>query len=204
MKLTVKIPKNNRLTQNSMQITTEKARDLVQKYLKSENNRLHSIESEAVMKALAKELGRGEDIWGIAGLLHDLDWEQTSEDWSRHGIRTMDILKDEDCEIPAEVAHAISAHNEKHTGIARESDLDYALAAGESITGLIYAYALMRPEKLEGMKASSLNKRFKEKRFAASVSRELIADIEKIGMEKSRFFEIAIRAMQSIAQEIGL
>jgi predicted hydrolase (HD superfamily) len=102
------------------------------------------------------------------------------------------------------MAHAITAHNEQHTGVKRVNKLDYALAAGESVTGLIYAYALMRPEKLNGMAASSLNKKFKDKSFAANVSREFIADIEKIGLEKSKFFEITIRAMQSIQSEIGL
>jgi len=187
-----------------MQITTEKAHELVQKYLKDKNNQIHSRESEVVLRALSRELKEDEEMWGLAGLLHDLDWEQTSENWNQHGIKTMDILKNEDCEISKEVAHAISAHNEKHTEIVRESKLDYALAAGESDTGLIYAYALMRPEKLEGMKASSLNKKFKDKKFAANVSRDLISDIEKIGLEKSKFFEISIKAMQSITSEIGL
>lgn len=187
-----------------MQITIEKAHELIQKYLRDKNNQIHSRESEVVMRALAKELNENEEIWGIAGLLHDLDWEQTSTDWKQHGIKTMEILKNEGYELPAEVARAISAHNEEHTGIVRESKLDYALAAGESVTGLIYAYALMRPERLEGMQASSLNKKFKDKKFAANVSRELISDIVKIGLEKSIFFEIAIQAMQSISSEIGL
>ena len=187
-----------------MQITTEKARELIQKYLQDKNNQIHSRESEVVLRALAKELGEDEEIWGIAGLLHDLDWEQTSEDPEQHGIKTLEILKEEDCEITEEVAHAISAHNEDHTGVNRESKLDYALAAGESVTGLIYAYALMRPQKLEGMKASSLNKKFKTNHFAANVSRELISDIEKIGLEKSKFFQIAIQAMQEISSEIDL
>ena len=76
------------------------------------------------------------------------------------------------------------------------------MASAESITGLIYAYALMRPEKLQGMKVSSLNKKFKDKSFASKVSRKLIADIEKTGLEKPKFFEIAIKAMQDIASEI--
>jgi uncharacterized protein len=187
-----------------MQINIEKAHDLIQKYLEDKNNQIHSRESEVVMRAMAKELGEDEETWGIAGLLHDLDWEQTAEDWPNHGLKTMEILKEEDCEIPEEVAHAISAHNGEHTGVSRESKLDYALAAGESITGLIYAYALMRPEKLEGMKTSSLNKKFKDKSFAAKVSRELIADVEKTGLEKSKFFEISIKAIQDISSEIGL
>ena len=119
-------------------------------------------------------------------------------------MRTLEILAEEGYEVDPEMAHAISAHNEEHTGVKRESDFDYALAAGESITGLIYAYALMRPDKLQGMKAKSLNKKFKDKHFARPVSREFIADIEKTGIEKSVFFEIAIAAMQEIASEIAL
>jgi len=179
-----------------------KARELVSKYLKDTNNQLHSRESEVVLRAIAKKLGEDEELWGIAGLLHDLDWEETENNPEKHGLRTLEILKEEECEVPAEVAHAITAHNEGYTGMKRESKLDYSLAAGESITGLIYAYALMRPEKLAGMKASSLNKKFKDRNFAAKVSRELIADIEKTGLEKSEFFAVAIEAMQTISDEI--
>ncbi len=187
-----------------MQIDISKARELVKKYLKDKNNQIHSRESEVVLRAIAKELRENEEVWGLAGLLHDLDWEKTSQDFPQHGIETIKILASEQYEISTEIAHAISSHNEKYTGVKRESKLDFALAAGESVTGLIYAYALMRPEKLEGMKASSLNKKFKDKSFAAKVSRELISDIEKTGLEKSKFFEIAIRAMQKISSEIGL
>ncbi len=187
-----------------MQTMREKAWELVEKNLQDQNNRMHSRESEVVMRELAKELGENEEEWGIAGLLHDLDWEQTQENHEQHGLRVLEILKEEGFEVSAEMAHAISSHNENFTGVKRESRLDYALAAGESVTGLIYAYALMRPQNLEGMKPSSLNKKFKTNHFAANVSREFIADIEKIGMERSKFFEVTIRAMQSISDEIEL
>jgi len=187
-----------------MSITIQDANVLINKYLKDKNNLIHSRESEMVLRALAQEFKENEKDWGIAGLLHDLDWELTSENWPQHGVKTLELLKNEGYEVPEEVAHAISAHNEQHTKVQRTSKLDYALAAGESVTGLIYAYALMRPEKLNGMAASSLNKKFKDKSFAANVSREFISDIEKTGLEKSKFFEIAIRAMQSIQSEIGL
>jgi uncharacterized protein len=187
-----------------MEITLEKARELLEKYLQDPNNRTHSRESEVVLRAIAKRLGQDEDVWGLAGLLHDLDWEETEAAPEKHGVRTMEILEEEGFELPEGVAHAITAHNEDYTGVKRESDLDFALAAGESITGLIYAYALMRPENLNGMKAKSLRKKYKDKKFAAKVSRELIADIEKIGIERGEFFGIAIEAMQEISDEIGL
>jgi len=187
-----------------MEITLEKARDLTKKYLQQQNNYLHSRESETILSALAEYFKEDVHTWAMAGLLHDLDWEQTLNSPEKHGLQTLEIIEKEGFELPQKIAHAISAHNEAYTGIKRESKLDYALAAGESVTGLIYAYALMRPEKLTGMKASSLNKKFKNKAFAANVSRELIADIEKIGLDKNQFFQISITALQKIADEIGL
>lgn len=187
-----------------MEITLEKAREILPKYLKDPNNLTHSRESEVVMAALAKRLNEDEEKWAIAGLLHDLDWEQTSEEFEKHGLTTMEILKEEGIELPEDMKHAIQSHNEQYTGVKRESNFDYALAAGESVTGLIFAYALMRPTNFEGMKAKSVNKKFKDKNFAAKVSRELINDIEKTGLERSEFFTIAIQAMQEIESEIGL
>jgi len=185
-------------------MTIEKARELVKKYLKDIKNQMHSRESEEVLRALAQELAQDKETWALTGLLHDLDWEVTDKNSKQHGIKTLELLKKEGYNVQKEVVHAISAHNEEHTGVKRQTQLDYALAAGESVTGLIYAYALMRPDKLAGMKASSLNKKFKDKSFAANVSRKMIADIEKAGIAKKRFFEIAIGAMQGISNEIGL
>lgn len=179
------------------------ARELLQKHLKDPNNVTHSRESEVVLRAVAKYFREDEEAWAVAGLLHDLDWEETESNPSRHGLRTLEMIKEAGFEISEAVAHAISAHNEAYTKVKRESKLDYALAAGESVTGLVYAYALMRPEKLVDMKASSLNKKYKDTHFAAKVSRELIGDIEKIGLDHHEFFNLSIQAMQAIASEIG-
>ena len=153
---------------------------------------------------LADHFDDDEDLWGITGLLHDLDMDETGGDIQSHGIRTIEILQEEGYEIPI-MFRAIQSHVESLgiVGINRESIMEYCLSAAENITGLISAYALMRPEKMEGMKASSLNKKFKSKAFAANVSRELINDIEKTGLQKNQFFDISIKAMQKIASEIG-
>ncbi|PIZ98906.1 MAG: HD family phosphohydrolase [Candidatus Komeilibacteria bacterium CG_4_10_14_0_2_um_filter_37_10] len=187
-----------------MLITIVPARELIKKYLLDHNNQIHSRESEVVLRTLAQEFGENEEEWGLAGLLHDLDWELTQQDHSQHGLKTSELLKQEGYELAPASMHAISAHNQEGTDVLRSSQLDYALAAGETITGLIYATALLRPEKLTGMTASSLNKKFKDRSFAAKVSRETIMEIEKIGLEKNKFFELAIVAMQEIAVEIGL
>jgi hypothetical protein len=186
-------------------ITREEALEVLKEFLKTPHLINHSLESEAVMRALARELGEDQEFWGITGLLHDLDMDETDTIIELHAKRTIQILKDKGYDIP-EMFHSIEAHTETlgHTDVKRESKLDYALSAAENITGLIIANALMRPTKLEGMSVKSLNKKFKDKSFAANVNRELISDIEKVGIERSRFFEIAIKAIQDIASDIGM
>ncbi len=185
-----------------MTLTLEKARELLKKYLHVSHNRIHSRESEVVLRALARRFNEDEEKWGIAGLLHDLDWEETAEDFPRHGLRILEILESEGVELPDDSLHAIRSHNFGYNGVSRETKFDFALAAGETVTGLIYAYARMRPEKLAGMKASSLNKKFKDKSFAATCSRETINEIEKAGLPRAEFFALAIEAIQSIEDEI--
>ena len=114
-------------------------------------------------------------------------------------------MEEEGYSIP-ELFHAIRAHAENlgFLGVKRESKLDYYLASAESITGLIVAYVLMRPDrKIEGANASSLTKKFKDKSFAAKVNRELINDIEKVGIPRNQFFEMSLNAMKSIASEMN-
>lgn len=185
-------------------ITLDEARDLVEKYLNEQHLLYHSRETEVIMRALANLFNEDEEFWGITGLLHDLDMEETGDDIEQHGERTCEILEEEGYEMP-EMFRAIRSHAENlgYNDVKRESKLEYCLSAAENITGLITAYGLMRPEKLNGMKASSLNKKFKDKSFAANVNRSLISDIEKAGIEKSEFFTLAIEAIQEIAEEIG-
>jgi hypothetical protein len=186
-------------------ITIEEANGLLKKHLHQRYLLEHSRETEAIMRALARHFGENEELWGISGLLHDLDLEQTADDLSKHGERTCRILEEEGYSIP-ELSHAIKAHTENlgFLGVKRESRWDYCLAAAESVTGLIAAYVLMRPDKrIEGAKASSLTKKFKDRSFAAKVNRELISDIEKAGLQRNEFFELALDAMKGIASEMG-
>lgn len=185
-------------------INIYEARDLLNKYIKDEALLNHSRETEVVMRALARYFNEDEELWGITGLLHDLDMEEIKGDNSQHGKLTCEILQNEGFDIPV-MFSAIKSHVESlgFVGVPRETRFEYCLSAGENITGLIVAYALMRPEKLDGMKASGLNKRFKSKAFAAGVNRDMINDIEKTGLEKNKFFEISIDAIQKVAKEIG-
>ncbi|MBI3038194.1 HDIG domain-containing protein [bacterium] len=161
----------------------------------------HSLATESIMRALALCLGENPDRWGQIGLLHDLDFEITREDMSRHGRETINILSSH---LDKEAQNAILSHNEE-TGIARTGKLDFALASAESITGLIVATALVYPDKkIASVKSSSVVKRMKQPAFARAVSRENIRLCEKIGLSLEQFVELSLKAMSMISSELGL
>lgn len=181
----------------------EKALELLNQYIKNERMMAHSLASEAVMKALARRFGRDEDAWGTAGLLHDIDIEITNADLKVHGLEAEKILRAEG--MDEEIIDAIVMHNEIPHGKKRTTELQHALAAAETITGLIVATTLVYPDKkLAGVKPKSVVKRMKEKAFAASVSRENIMECENIGIPLNEFAELAIDAMKEIAPQLGL
>ena len=187
-------------------ITIEQAKDLLNKYAKTDVFKLHCRETEVIMRALAKHFGENEEVWGIAGLLHDLDWEieGVKEDPSKHGILSAEILKENN--VNEEIIKAIQAHNCEYNGTeSRKSRLDFALSAAETITGLIYATALIYPnKKLASVNTESVLKRMKKKDFARNCDRNRIQECEKIGLSLEEFSEISLQAMKEIASEIGL
>jgi uncharacterized protein len=181
----------------------EKALELLEEYVKDEKMRIHCLASEAVLRALARRLGEDEEKWGLAGLLHDIDVEMTHADPLRHGLEAQGILAGYN--IDPEIIDAIAMHNEKATGKERNAIFHHALAAGETITGLIYATALVYPGKrIASVKPRSVVKRMKEKAFAASVNRDHIRECEKIGIPLPEFAEISVTAMKDIGDRIGL
>ena len=186
-----------------MILERQAALELLQKHVKNEKMIAHSLASEVVMKALAIHLGRNPDAWAQAGLLHDLDVEFTNADAYTHGPVAAQWLTE--IGVDADIVNAIGMHNEVATGIERSTEFQHALAAGETITGLIMATALVYPDrKIASVKTKSVVKRMKEKAFAASVKRENILECEKIGIPIEQFAAIAIEAMITIAEDIGL
>lgn len=163
----------------------------------------HCLASEAVMRGIARKLGRDEEKWGLAGLLHDLDVEVTHADPLVHGTQTEALLKE--FEVDSGILDAIRMHNECSSGKERTTEFQHALAAGETITGLITATTYVYPDKkLSSVKPKSVVKRMKEKMFAASVKRENILECEKIGIPIDQFAVLAVESMLPIATEIGL
>ena len=184
-------------------MTHEEAIVLLHKYIKNENMIKHCLASEAVMTALADKLGQDRGKWALAGLLHDLDVEMCNADLNVHGNETVKILTA--LGIDPEIIDAIRMHNEMAHGEKRSKMFHYALAAGEIISGLITATALVYPDKkLASVKVKSITKRMKETAFARSVNRDIIRECEKIGIPLEEFADIALKAMQGISDQLGL
>jgi uncharacterized protein len=183
-------------------INRKEAIKLLEENISSENMLKHCYASEAVMRAIARRLGRDEEEWGLAGLLHDIDVEITHADPHTHGPYAEKLLKGK---ISDEALDAIVMHNEVATGKERTLEFQHALAAGETITGLITATALVYPDKkIASVKPKSITKRMKQKAFAASVKRENILECEKIGIPLPEFAELTLNAMKEINQILGL
>lgn len=183
-------------------ILREEAIELLHSNVKNENMIKHCLASEAVLRAIAQHLEADVNEWGLAGLLHDVDVEVTSGDPLKHGPHSAIILKGL---LSDEAIDAIIMHNEMATGIPRSKVFQHALAAGETITGLIMATAMVYPDKkIASVKTKSITKRMKEKAFAASVKRENILECELIGIPIDEFAGLALHAMQGISDELGL
>lgn len=188
---------------SSAGITREKALELLSRHIKNPNLIKHCLASEAVMAALAERLGEDREKWSLAGLLHDLDVEMTNADLKVHGRETAKIL--EASGVDPDIIEAVRLHNEEAWGEKRSKRFHHALAAGETITGLIIATTLVYPDKkLASVKPKSITKRMKEKAFAASVDRDIIRECEVIGIPLEEFAELSLKAMQAIHEELGL
>jgi len=184
-------------------MTRDDADRLLKDYVKNERMLNHCYAAEAVMRSLARRFGEDEEKWGVAGLLHDIDIEVTDGDLSRHCLEAQNILSAKG--VDADVVDAIVMHNEAVSGKKRETRLQHALAAAETITGLIVATTLVYPDKkLAGVKTKSVVKRMKEKAFAASVNRDIIMECETVGIPLNEFAELSIAAMLQISDRLGL
>ena len=180
-------------------MTRDEALELVKSHIKTKNLIKHSLAVEASMRHLAKKFGEDEDLWALTGLLHDLDYDYTKDNFNEHGFKTCEILGDK---VDERIIYAIKAHP---GWVPRKSKLDIALYAVDPLTGLIIAACLMHPsKKLESLDADFVMRRFKEKRFAAGCKREQILECEKLGISLREFIEITLKAMQEIHDLLGL
>lgn len=190
-------------------ITKEQADKLVEEYIKDPVTKLHLLEAEAIMRAVAKHLGENEEEWGIIGLLHDIDWNLTKENQSQHCVKAAVILKQAGAnDYLIETIQSHGYENEMITALLdkkRETKIEHCLVAAETLTGIIVASALVQPnKKLASVKLKSLKKKFKDKSFAAKCDRELIRECEQAGIPLDTFLEIGLTALQGISDNLGL
>ena len=181
-------------------MTREEAIAAVRQHCGNKNLVKHMLATEAVMIGLAGKLGEDTESWALAGLLHDLDYEETVDDPDRHGLVSAEKLGE--LGVSEEIVHAVKAHNEH---VTRDSAMDRALYASDPVTGLIVAAALMHPDKkLAGLDVGFIMRRFNEKRFAAGASREQMAVCSELGLSLDEFIGVALASMQGISGELGL
>ncbi len=161
----------------------------------------HCLACEACMRALAEKFGEDVEMWGLAGLVHDLDLDQCQNDMERHALVGAEILREHG--IDEAIVHAVLAHNDK---VQRASLMDKALWVVDPTTGFITAAALIRPSRsTSDLKIKSIKKRMKDKRFAAAVDRDQIRSCQDdLGLELDEFLNICLEAMDSVRDSIGL
>ena len=176
-------------------------------YTASDSLRKHMLSVEAAMRAYAEKFGEDQDRWGTTGLIHDFDYERypnsehsPTEGHPAEGVR---ILKSRG--YPDDILQAILGHA-TYSGVKRETKMAKTLFAVDELTGLITATALVRPSRsVHEVEAKSVRKKMKDKAFARGVSREdVITGAEELGVELESHIEFVIRAMQSVADDIGL
>jgi len=178
----------------------EDALRLLESKLKNRNLIKHSLAVEACMKRLAKKYGQNIEMWGLTGLLHDLDYEDTKGDFSRHGFVTAEILEKEG--MDSRIIEAIKAHPGH---IARETLMAKALYAVDPLTGLIVAACLMHPEKkLGALNTEFVLNRFNEKSFSRGANREQIKTCQECELALEDFIALCLEAMQGISAELEL
>ncbi len=179
-------------------MTRDEAHALLTEMTQSESLLRHARTVELVMRAMARHFGENEELFGICGLIHDADYEMHPDQHPAVTVERLETMGE------AELAHAIKGHYTKW-GVPRESLLDKCIVAADELTGFIYAAALIRPTKIEGMTAKSVLKKFKTKTFAASVDREEVRKgAELIGWELRELIDFIIPVLQEHKEEIGL
>jgi putative nucleotidyltransferase with HDIG domain len=162
----------------------------------------HSLAVEAIMRAFGRYFKDDEEKWAITGLLHDIDYEKTKDDPSKHGLFAEEILGD--LGVEDFIIYAIKSHNDA-TGLERKRRLDKILFSADPLSGLIVACALISPDKkLEDVTEDFVMKRMDEKSFAQGANRDKIKTVTEAGIELHEFIKISLAAMKKIAAEIGL
>lgn len=186
--------------------TRDEAVALLHEWVRSESLRRHMYAVEASLRAYARHYGEDEELWGLTGLLHDLDYERYANmDDQENGHPRTELRLFRERGYPDELIHAVEAHA-TFLGVPRVSLLDKALLACDELTGLIQAAAYVRPDRdLRNVEYSSIRKKWKDKAFTAAIDRhENMQFIEELGVPFEEHVTRVLAAMQGIADDLGV
>jgi len=181
----------------------EEGLEILKQNISNYNLIKHCLAVEVIMRALAHHFGQDEERWGLAGLLHDIDYEKVKDDLERHSLLGAEMLRE--LELGDDICQAVKVHNEAH-GILPETLFEKSLFVVDPLTGLIVAAVLISPsKKIADLKVESILKRFKEKAFARGANREIIfKSKEYLDLSLEDFIKIGLEAMKGIAVDLGL
>lgn len=178
----------------------DQALALLHQWVENDGLRKHMYAVEAAVRHYARMYGEDEDLWGLAGLLHDLDWERYPDEHPHRGVEELRRL-----EYPDEVIHAILAHGEDRTGVAPESLLDRVVYACDELSGLVYACCLVRPNGIDDLTPKSVKKKLKDRAFAAGVHRDEVAKgMSLLDVEPTQHIQNVIDGMKVAAAELEI
>jgi putative nucleotidyltransferase with HDIG domain len=176
------------------------ALELIDAWVDSPGLKNHMLAVEAAVRQYARLKEADDDLWGLAGLLHDLDWEKYPDE---HPLKAVDLLRERG--YPEKVTHAILAHRSDFTGVEPETDLDRVLIACDELSGLIVASCLVRPNGIDDLRPKSVLKKLKDRTFAVGVSREEVArGIELVGLERAEHIQNVIDGLRAQGAELGI
>jgi len=180
----------------------EDALKLMKENIKQKNLRKHCLAVEAVMAKLANHFDKDEQKWRLAGLLHDIDYEETADQPEKHSQIGADMLTEMGME--AKIVDAVRAHNGMHE-LPRETLMAKALYASDPLTGLIVASALIHPDKkLDSVDTDFVLNRYGDSSFAKGADRDVIASCKDMDLELKNFIKLSLTAMQDISDKLGL
>ena len=181
----------------------EKALEILKNNISNKNLIKHSLAVEALMRELADFFGEDKEKWGIAGLLHDIDYERVKDDISKHSLVGAEMLRE--LGLPDDIIQAVKVHNEAH-GIKPETLMEKSLFVSDPLTGLIVAATLVLPsKKIKDLKVENILKRFKEKSFARGANRKIISQSKDLlGISLEDFISLGLKSMQKISPALGL
>ena len=173
---------------------------LLESWVENDGLRRHMLAVEAAVRHYARMHDEDEDLWGIAGLLHDLDWEKYPDEHPKRGLSEL-----EQRGYPNEVIRAVQAHAPNRTGVEPETLMERVLFACDELSGLVYACCLVRPNGIDDLKPKSVTKKLKDKAFAAGVDRDDVArGVDLLGIDRAEHIQNVIDGMRTIADVLEI